>query len=106
MYIHYLFFLQLLKCFFIIITTVGAGSAGAVIANRLSESGSYRVLLLEAGGDPSPYSRIPSFAPFNLHQTTDWNYRTEPQSDSCFSVDEQVGFIKKYTYNFPGETSY
>ena len=62
---------------------VGAGSAGAVVASRLSEVSQWKVLLLEAGGDPNPTSDIPSLA-FTLQKTDiDWQYRTEPEEGMC-----------------------
>ncbi|XP_058062966.1 glucose dehydrogenase [FAD, quinone]-like isoform X1 [Anopheles bellator] len=54
---------------------VGAGSAGSVVANRLSENPDWKVLLLEAGGDPPIESEIPETF-FTIQKTAgDWeNY--------------------------------
>ena len=60
---------------------IGAGSAGCVLANRLSENPAYRVLLIEAGGpDKKPEIHIPAgYA--KLHRTeVDWGYYSEPQA--------------------------
>jgi len=60
---------------------VGAGSAGCVLANRLSEDGDARVLLIEAGGrDWHPYVHIPlGLGPMHDHGMFDWGYQTEPE---------------------------
>jgi choline dehydrogenase-like flavoprotein len=59
---------------------VGAGSAGCVLANRLSEDPSVRVLLLEAGvRDRSPNIKIPAAFPKQFHTKLDWEYYTEPE---------------------------
>jgi choline dehydrogenase len=59
---------------------VGAGSAGCVLANRLSADPGKRVLLLEAGGrDWNPWIHVPVGYFKTLHNpNTDWCYRTEP----------------------------
>ena len=59
---------------------VGAGSAGCVLANRLSSISSNRVLLLEAGGkDNYPWIHIPVGYYKTMHNPkTDWCFKTEP----------------------------
>jgi choline dehydrogenase len=59
---------------------VGAGSAGCVLANRLTASGKSTVLLLEAGGpDDSPLIPIPAMSAALQDSVYDWRYRTVPQ---------------------------
>lgn len=59
---------------------VGAGSAGCVLANRLSADPSVSVVLLEAGGaDRSPWIHIPvGYFRTMLDPRLNWGYRTEP----------------------------
>ncbi|AMO38329.1 GMC family oxidoreductase [Thauera humireducens] len=59
---------------------VGAGSAGCVLANRLSADGRNQVLLLEAGGrDTNPWIHVPVGYFKTMHNPKlDWCYRTEP----------------------------
>jgi choline dehydrogenase len=60
---------------------VGAGSAGCVLANRLSADARARVLVLEAGpADDSWTIRMPAALTYNLEGTRyNWGYETEPQ---------------------------
>ena len=68
---------------------VGAGTTGSVVANRLSES--YRVLLLEAGGEPNPLMSVPAMGGLFLdHPSVDWRFLTTPQAHSCLSLKNKV----------------
>jgi choline dehydrogenase len=59
----------------------GAGSAGCAVASRLSESGRYRVLLLEAGPpDTNPWIHIPlGYAKTYVDSAVNWKFETAPQ---------------------------
>src|SRR5260370_15919802 len=65
---------------------VGAGSAGAVVASRMMESGAYRVLLLEAGTQGSGFfwSRVPvGVAKMIDDPAVNWCYASEPDEGSA-----------------------
>jgi 4-pyridoxate dehydrogenase len=60
---------------------VGAGSAGCVLANRLSADGAARVLLIESGPrDRHPFIHIPlGMGKMHEYGMFDWGYQTEPE---------------------------
>ena len=62
---------------------VGAGSAGCVLANRLSADGRSSVLLLEAGPrDSYPWIHVPiGYAKTMFHPVLNWRFYTEPEPD-------------------------
>ncbi|OXA53593.1 Oxygen-dependent choline dehydrogenase [Folsomia candida] len=83
---------------------VGAGATGAVVANRLSESGNYSVLLLEAGGPPHWSTEIPRRAEETCDQSQwDWNFLSTPQSKAGFGFPNNR--IKLYRGKMLGGSS-
>jgi choline dehydrogenase len=67
---------------------VGGGSAGAVVASRLSDE--YKVLLLEAGGEPTPLSAVPALSLLILNYPhIDWRFFTTPQENACFAMNNK-----------------
>ena len=60
---------------------IGSGSAGSVMAHRLSEDGKYTVLVLEFGGsDRGPFIQMPSALSYPMNMTSyNWGFETEPE---------------------------
>lgn len=88
---------------------MGAGTAGCVLANRLTENGQFSVLLLEAGGnDMGNYIYdIPGYTDKAVRTHADWGYHTEPQKHAYKAYKKEVQGIKgaksgssKYMYIF------
>ena len=70
---------------------VGAGSAGAVIANRLSENPAWKILLLEAGGDETEISDVPALAAYLQLGRMDWKYKVKCPWCSHFKSSRSIG---------------
>lgn len=69
---------------------VGAGSAGSVVANRLSEDPRVNVLLLEAGKSPPRQTEIPAIPRYFLNTDIDWKYLTTPQRYTAAGLVDRV----------------
>lgn len=62
----------------------GGGTAGCILANRLTENGKYRVLMLEAGGEAkSMWVTIPAgFSKLLVDPRHNWKFQTEPETNT------------------------
>ncbi|KAG1714447.1 Glucose dehydrogenase [FAD, quinone] [Nymphon striatum] len=68
---------------------VGAGSAGSVVASRLSEDPRITVLLIEAGPEENILTRVPALATAITSTRRDWDFKTVPQKFSCFGFENK-----------------
>ncbi|KAF2878934.1 hypothetical protein ILUMI_27238 [Ignelater luminosus] len=68
---------------------VGAGTAGSVIANRLSEISDWKILLLEVGYPEGNLGQIPLLAPYLQLTDYNWDYTMEPQKNVCLAMTNQ-----------------
>jgi choline dehydrogenase-like flavoprotein len=71
---------------------VGGGSAGAVVANRLSKNSKNTVLLLEAGGIPNWIMEYPAMAYVGQLKVpaVDWMFETLPQVNTSLGLNGKV----------------
>lgn len=73
-----------------VIIQVGGGTAGSVLARRLSDETRLRILLIEAGGMENIMHEIPLAWPTLRRSEFDWNFLTQAQEVACFGLTEKV----------------
>ncbi|XP_051160385.1 glucose dehydrogenase [FAD, quinone]-like [Leptopilina boulardi] len=69
---------------------VGGGTAGSVVASRLSEVNNWKILLIEEGKNPSTMSRIPIMLLALQHTEEDYKYQLEPNENYCQGMKEKI----------------
>ncbi|KAG8305891.1 glucose dehydrogenase [FAD, quinone]-like [Homalodisca vitripennis] len=69
---------------------VGAGAAGCVVTNRLTEVPDWKVLLLEAGVDDSMFTDVPIFNTYLWWTEHNWLYQTEQQKEACLGLKDKT----------------
>ncbi|CAH0399327.1 unnamed protein product [Chilo suppressalis] len=74
---------------------VGAGTAGCVLAARLSEDPGTKVLVVEAGDHMGYFTKIPLTATAAQQGPNDWSVRTTPQRFSSFGMWRQTQFLPR-----------
>ncbi|XP_020290538.1 glucose dehydrogenase [FAD, quinone]-like [Pseudomyrmex gracilis] len=65
---------------------VGAGTAGATVAARLSENPAIKVLLIEAGSNENYLMDVPALAPYLQLSDVNWKYYTKPSDKYCLGM--------------------
>jgi choline dehydrogenase-like flavoprotein len=84
---------------------VGGGSAGAVIASRLSEDPKCRVALIEAGERPPEISALPIAPPvMQLNPATDWMFTADP-GKAGLGLNGRRADFSHFSYQKKGERS-
>lgn len=68
---------------------IGGGTAGSVLAARLSEIANWNILLLEAGGDEPLLVDVPQLFPIFQRSPWDWQYQTEKSQRYCLAMQNQ-----------------
>ncbi|XP_075983930.1 glucose dehydrogenase [FAD, quinone]-like [Anticarsia gemmatalis] len=68
---------------------VGAGTAGCVLANRLTEVPEWKVLLVEAGNNENFVMDIPIVANYLQFTAANWGYKTKPSKKYCAGFENQ-----------------
>ncbi|KRT84915.1 FAD dependent oxidoreductase, partial [Oryctes borbonicus] len=65
---------------------IGAGVAGSILANRLSEIPDWKILLLETGTPENPIGEIPGLSQILQLTQYNWRYQTVPQETGCLGM--------------------
>ncbi|XP_069673372.1 glucose dehydrogenase [FAD, quinone]-like isoform X2 [Periplaneta americana] len=68
---------------------VGAGAAGSVLANRLTQIREWKVLLLEAGGTENYIMDVPILTTWFQFTEVNWKYKTVPSNNVCLSMENR-----------------